>query len=590
MKAVSAIDIDPAGNIIITGGRDYQINIYDLQDTNNSLHHFHLLQPFEGYPITSLHFNNSGDNFIVTAGENSAKIYTRDGIKVKGTVKGDIYIRDLKHTKGHTLGILDGKWHPVDKNIFLTSSLDGTLRLWDLMSKSVGLHQNIVHKFVMQMKEKNGVKSPGCTAEFNNNGKLIAGACQDGSIHIWHERSHYANPDLVQLNAHEKSEITAICFHTNGNNLYSRAVDSTVKLWDLRKFATSVKSTQAILNGDSKSSLSFGPNENLLLAPINIMNTANQSSYNIGKIAFLNPTTLDILANINICRSSTIRCLWQAENNQIFITCGDGVTRVLYNPNISKNGIMNCLCKKAKTTFGDHIEYEQPIFTNYTTNQITRNKMESMRIKEMGECPIMREGPITAKKPESTRKVNDGSGLTIFVPTQTNKINNWSDNPQETLLKFAQVANEHPEQVDPAHSSAQPSPVFDFTAPAREETKFIDVEAKKCEKCGKGFCPCKESKNPREKIEEEEAKKSPPPDYGKLFETYSNTNIRLKKSVRNFIYICKYTFNEIPELSKWWEWWSGSPYKFKANGTKYHTKFAESLPNRFFDIPDTHEG
>lgn len=43
-----------------------------------------------------------------------------------------MYIRDLKNTKGHISGITCGEWHPDKKETILTSSEDGSLRIWDV--------------------------------------------------------------------------------------------------------------------------------------------------------------------------------------------------------------------------------------------------------------------------------------------------------------------------------------------------------------------------------------------------------------------------------------------------------------------------
>lgn len=47
-------------------------------------------------------------------------------------MKGDMYIRDLKNTKGHITGLTCGEWHPKTKETILTSSEDGSLRIWDV--------------------------------------------------------------------------------------------------------------------------------------------------------------------------------------------------------------------------------------------------------------------------------------------------------------------------------------------------------------------------------------------------------------------------------------------------------------------------
>ena len=47
-------------------------------------------------------------------------------------VRGDMYLRDLSHTKGHTMEVSCVAWHPKEKNLVMTAGFDGTLRLWDI--------------------------------------------------------------------------------------------------------------------------------------------------------------------------------------------------------------------------------------------------------------------------------------------------------------------------------------------------------------------------------------------------------------------------------------------------------------------------
>lgn len=60
------------------------------------------------------------------------QIYDRDGLTLGEFMKGDMYIRDLKNTKGHISGLTCGEWHPKTKETILTSSEDGSLRIWDV--------------------------------------------------------------------------------------------------------------------------------------------------------------------------------------------------------------------------------------------------------------------------------------------------------------------------------------------------------------------------------------------------------------------------------------------------------------------------
>jgi WD40 repeat protein len=60
------------------------------------------------------------------------QIYDRDGATQGEFVRGDMYIRDAKNTKGHITGCTYGEWHPTEKQTALTSSEDGTVRIWDV--------------------------------------------------------------------------------------------------------------------------------------------------------------------------------------------------------------------------------------------------------------------------------------------------------------------------------------------------------------------------------------------------------------------------------------------------------------------------
>lgn len=52
----------------------------------------------------------------------------REGLLRGECVRGDMYIRDMKNTKGHVTGCTYGVWHPTDKFTAATSSEDGTVR------------------------------------------------------------------------------------------------------------------------------------------------------------------------------------------------------------------------------------------------------------------------------------------------------------------------------------------------------------------------------------------------------------------------------------------------------------------------------
>jgi WD40 repeat protein len=45
----------------------------------------------------------------------------------------------MLNTKGHVASITAGQFHPKTKEVFITSSLDGSVRQWDINSELYGV-------------------------------------------------------------------------------------------------------------------------------------------------------------------------------------------------------------------------------------------------------------------------------------------------------------------------------------------------------------------------------------------------------------------------------------------------------------------
>ena len=58
---------------------------------------------------------------MVVTGSSQMKVFDRDGKERGETTKGDMYIRDLRNTKGHVSPCTYGQWHPNDRRAPATS-------------------------------------------------------------------------------------------------------------------------------------------------------------------------------------------------------------------------------------------------------------------------------------------------------------------------------------------------------------------------------------------------------------------------------------------------------------------------------------
>lgn len=187
--------------------------------------------------MKALSFSPTGALFLCVCGNWQAKIYDRDGLQKQETIRGDMYIRDMANTKGHVAGLTDGSWHPNNKNVFITSSLDCTVRTFDLDTRTVGVERQLMQVSTIKAKnQKTSMKTAVTTCTYSADGRMIGGGCADGSIQCWQEKSYMYRPDFIVNGAHANgSVVSCVRFFSDGRRAASRATDDTLKLWDLRR-------------------------------------------------------------------------------------------------------------------------------------------------------------------------------------------------------------------------------------------------------------------------------------------------------------------------------------------------------------------
>lgn len=130
----------------------------------------------------------------------------------------------LSCNSGHVGQLTSASWDPRDNNKFLTSSMDSTLRIWDVNDRFKSLKT-----IVLKSKERGGrTKITQCT--YSPDGKTIAATAIDGTINLWSTSSNFARPNSTAENAHTKgTETSGITYSLDGRTIVTRGGDDTVK-------------------------------------------------------------------------------------------------------------------------------------------------------------------------------------------------------------------------------------------------------------------------------------------------------------------------------------------------------------------------
>ncbi|XP_073101651.1 uncharacterized protein [Elaeis guineensis] len=386
-KVVSALAVDHSGSRVLSGSYDYTVRMYDFQGMNSKLQSFRQLEPFEGHQVRSLSWSPTSDRFLCVTGSAQAKIFDRDGLTLGEFIKGDMYIRDLKNTKGHISGLTGGEWNPKSKETILTSSEDGSLRIWDVVDfKS--------QKQVIKPKLARPARIPVTACAWDREGKCIVAGIGDCTIQLWSIKPGWGSrPDIHVEKAHA-DDITGLKFSTDGQILLSRSTDFTLKVWDLRQMKSPVKVFEDLPNHYAQTNPAFSPDEQLIFTGTSVEKEGTSG----GLLCFFDRRKLELVSRVGISpKYSVICCAWHPKINQVFATVGDkkeGGTHILYDPSISQRGALVCVGRAPRKKSVDDFE-AQPVIHNPHALPLFRDQPSRKRQRERAL-----KDPIKSHKPE----------------------------------------------------------------------------------------------------------------------------------------------------------------------------------------------
>jgi len=380
-RAVVAVDLDHSGSRLLTGSTDYTVKIFDFNGMKSDCRPFRSLEPSDGHPIVALSWSPTGDGFLVITGSPQPKVYDRDGKEQGEFPRGDMYIRDMKNTKGHIGACSGGAWHPTDKATGMTCSDDGTVRIWDMWT----LEQKTVIKPTLAKPGRVSVTA----ATYGTDGRLIAAGLNDGAIQLWDVRGKFGQSAAIGVvpqpkaqgftkqawsyvsrgsshlvrNAHEAgSEITCLKFSLDGHTLLSRSTDETLKVWDVRALKSPVVAIDGLPTTFSNTQCCFSPDEKLVLTGISA-----GSKESVGAVCFFDRSDLSLVRRLAV-PGSAVALTWHSEINQIVVGCGDrkeGTARVLYDPGMSRRGALQAVGRRPrKETMSDFTAEIEPRIYN----------------------------------------------------------------------------------------------------------------------------------------------------------------------------------------------------------------------------------
>lgn len=173
----------------------------------------------EGYAIDWSPLTPAGR---LATGDNDGIIY------ITTRTDGGGWVTDTRPLTGHTGSVEEVQWSPSEDKVFASASSDGSVRIWDVRSKS--------RKPMISMDiSKADVNVLSWSRQRSN---LLASGDDNGVWGVWDLRQWKPNaaekPTPVASFDYHKEQITSVEWHPTDDSIVAVAAgDNTVTLWDL---------------------------------------------------------------------------------------------------------------------------------------------------------------------------------------------------------------------------------------------------------------------------------------------------------------------------------------------------------------------
>ena len=171
----------------------------------------------EGY---ALDWSRTSDPRLLT-GDNDGLIY------LTTVSQGGAFATDTKPFKGHNSSVEEIQWSPSETSVFASSSSDGTVRVWDIRSKSR-------KPAITVQASRTDVNVMSWSRQTSH---LLASGADDGVWAVWDLRQWKAGggrPTPLASFDYHKEQISSLEWHPTDDSIMAVAAgDNTVTLWDL---------------------------------------------------------------------------------------------------------------------------------------------------------------------------------------------------------------------------------------------------------------------------------------------------------------------------------------------------------------------
>ena len=236
----------------------------------------------------------------------------------------------MSKTFGHVSTITSTSWHPIERDIILTSSTDGSARIWDLRQGKTTFQNHLKCSLVYRLKSKQGRRTGVTCAAYHPSGRFFVAGTMCGSIQVW-KASHLTTstntrPDHAFYDIHGGMRVNFVMYNLQGTRIASRGDDDSLLLWDAKKLKQGPYLTiRGVVSWYEAGNCAFSPDGNIICVGISVKAKTKEK----GKLLFYDCTKSNTIPILEIDVApvgvSAVRVLWHPKLNQIFVGLSNGM-------------------------------------------------------------------------------------------------------------------------------------------------------------------------------------------------------------------------------------------------------------------------
>ena len=333
LRSVTALALTPDTRTLYSGSLDGKIGIWDLSNLAHTGGASQWLQTFN-VPVCSLSAIRDHTRVLACGRCASPLVLAANGRRELEFIKGDPYVTDLTFTKGHVSDVTQGAFDTTNSERCLTSSLDGSLRLWDLNAEPYGIARQLPCISTLKVRGESGHRPPLSGFLQAEDGPVVLTFADDFRGRLFDLRGGF-HRKTAEGTWSLAGEATGACWTSSAQTFAVREIGGRLQVFDLRRNSVPLQEFAGLENENPNvgAEVRYDKKHAMLLTGTDVAGPRG-----LGAIVALNPDSKKELARVSLGKADVSRLIIDEQRGHLVASLGSDLLIAANLPS-AKSGV-----------------------------------------------------------------------------------------------------------------------------------------------------------------------------------------------------------------------------------------------------------